>query len=656
MRTNRWRTRAFVLAIAIAGPATAEIVSNCSFPVDSVESCGVAPSGCWIESLDINLPWHVPPPPEASNTKKYRAFCSPANASNGQDGNWYSYAIYLPPGYSLPENANIEYPVVYWLHGTLDEPLEWFGRGTNIATAVNKRTLQRKMRPTIYVFPYGGVYTDTGPFDWVDQWTDGFEPDDHPGCDPDKPGRCLRADTAFEELIAHVESNYRAISDPSGRGIQGFSRGGGYAVQRGFRPKGGVYGFSSVVGLSPGMYWEAAHFEEDAEFLARDYADQYPDDKDRPMEVMLKHGDLDLDQSAIPTLEFSEFLLNGLQGNDDPISHSIEHVVPRCGEERLYAPPCSPSEQPPILGHDQPRMKNLRGDEVMAFHQAAFSSKLSPSEIANLDSHRLPCADLLSFSTDAAPILGVNDGYLAGDWNGDGCSTIGVVHNGDVYIDDDFDQFIDNTAEVGRPGVRFFSIDWFDGGDDKIGTAKFETAACPKGWEIRFWTADRDGDGHDAKDEPYFCFEDAPEDTDFLVGDFDGDWRDDVAYRDENDFYWTPYLASGHDGTIAGTTRYGKKTGEDQYAAGRWFHSQPSTALGIRRDAELLLNKNLDGGHDLEFEFGGPNEDQYLFGDWDGDGRTNVASRRCNLLFLDVDFDTAHEYQFSLGWGTPGDC
>jgi len=664
MKTKNITRVAVVLAalLAVAGLApAAEIVSNCSEAITQVGSCSMAPADCWIETHEQNLPWLVSPPETASNSKTYRAFCSTSNASNGNDGNWYSYAIYLPPGYDMPDNSDIEYPVVYWLHGTLDDPLGWFGRGTNVATAVNKRILQRKMTPTIYVFPYGGVYKAQGEFNWIDQWTDGYLPDDHPGCDPDDPDLCFRADTAFDELMRHVETHYRVIPESAARGIQGFSRGGGYAVQRGFRPFEGEYQFDSIVGLSPGMYWESSHFEIDAKYLAADYASVFPVDEDRSLNLMLKYGDLDLDQSAIPALEFSEFLLGDLTARrrsglgGEPISHSVEHVLPECGEERAYPPPCSPSEQPPVLAHDQPRMKNLRGDEVMRFHQAAFQG-LSTEQLDLINSHRLPCAEKLGFITDPAVINGVNEAYFVGDWDGDGCESVSVVHNGTVYTENDFDSSWDGSAVVGRTDVEYMGIDWFDTGEDKLATADYDTGDCPKSWEIRFWVEDRDGDGHDEKDEPFFCFEDAPEDTDFVVGDFDGDWRDDIAYRKKNDFFWTPFLASGHDGTITGSTRFGKKTGEDQYAAGKWIAGQESAALAIRRGNSLLLNGDLDGAHDFDFVFGGKKEDQYLFGDWDGDGLKNVAARRCNQFLLDVSFDGKHDYQFYYGWGTPGDC
>ena len=630
--------------------AAQEIETNCSPPITHVNSCDVAPSDCWIETDLENHPWLVDATPGTQDPTTYRAFCSAANASNGNAGHWFSYGIYLPPGYELPENQDVYYPVVYWMMGSLSEIEDYSGRGTNVAKLVHKRVVQRSIRPTIYVFPYGGVDSSESGLDWIDQWTDG-DPDGKPGCDPARPDVCFKADSAFDELAGHIESNYRVIPDSQARGIQGFSRGGGFAVQRAFRPIDGNYVFGSLAGISAARYWERARFDPDAEALAIDFAGTFPIDSQRPLQLMLKHGDLGADISAEPTAAFS-FFLDSLS---QPYSHDYEPVVPACGEEREHAPPCGPNDQPPIQGHDQPRMNEIRGDDIIAFHQKAFA-KLPTDTLDLLDSHQLPCAAQMPFVTDEPPRFAPNDQYFVGDFNGDGCDSIAVHHDGFIVYDNDFDDVPEGQAYIGHPSATYFSVDWFDDGQDHLGYARWDTGSCSDRWEIRLYTDDRDGDGHDSgKDEPFFCFDAAPRETEFLVGDFDGDLKDDIAFREDNELFWTPFLASGHDGRLSGSTKFRTKT-EDQYGVGRFFYGQQTSSLAIRRDNQYLLNGDLDGEHDFDFRFGGQSEDQYLFGDWNGDGLTNVAIRRCNQFFLDVNFDSLHEHQYYFGWGTPGTC
>ena len=653
-----------VLVAIIAGLGTSvaqEFETNCVQPITTVESCSVTPEACWIETDAAFEPWLVTPTKLSKNPKTYRAFCSEANATPGTDGHWYSYAIYLPPGYDLPENEHVKYPVVYWFSGRLSELDGYDGRGTNVAQLVDKRIFQRKIRPVIYVFPYGGVDTSTGPWDWIDQWTDGDPDDVTPGCKPDAPEICFRADSAFDELMAHVEANYRVLTGPKARTIQGFSRGGGYALQRVFRRVDGDFLFGAVAGMSAAANWEGSRFEPNAEDLAVLYANDYPNADHRPIQIMLKHGDLLEDGSGLATANYSDYLEGVMLDSPwidpgvDPIAHSIEEVVPACGEEEGYPPPCGPGDQPPVLGHQQGRMLELRGNEVIAFHQASFE-RLSDDQKADLDSHRLPCALDLPFETEEPNREGFNESYFVGDWDGDGCDSVAIRHDGRVLIDNGWDDRAEDEIEWGPDGVQYFGIDWLDEGEDDFGYARYDTQGCSSSWEIRLYTKDRHSDGHDEKDEPFFCFDAAPRNTSFLIGDFDGDWRDDIGFFDDNEFHWTPFLKSGYTGLVTGTTSFGGGDAEDQYTTGRWVPVQETYGLATRRDDQLLLNTGLDGEADIFFQIGGgDSEDQYLFGDWDGDGVTNVGLRRCNLLLLDVDYDPALEFQYYFGWGTD-DC
>jgi len=99
----------------------------------------------------------------------------------------------------------------------------------------------------------------------------------------------------------------------------------------------------------------------------------------------------------------------------------------------------------------------------------------------------------------------------------------------------------------------------------------------------------------------------------------------------------------------------------------------PHAGLGVRRKDGLpenihrrfLLNYNFDGGHNLSYDYGDGlktddmnpgSDDEYLFGDWDGDGRTDVGVRGCAVVELDGenlspsgDLGGNSEASFSIG-------
>jgi len=110
-----------------------------------------------------------------------------------------SYYIYLPPGYEAGEKR---YPVVYWFHGAYGRPYS--------ATPIVKRldaAIRAGEAPEMIVV---SCFDPTG----LSMWTDS------------KDGRLPMEMILTEELIPHIDGNYRTISDRSGRGIEGFSMGG----------------------------------------------------------------------------------------------------------------------------------------------------------------------------------------------------------------------------------------------------------------------------------------------------------------------------------------------------------------------------------------------------------------------------------------------
>ncbi len=136
-----------------------------------------------------------------------KAFTTPGRG-NLQDGEYLSkamnravrYKMYTPPGY---EDGKQRYPVVYNLHGAGggSPDRQWDRTHKVIVDAMDNA----RVRPMIYVFVDGLGST---------MWADTFD------------GKRLAATTFINELIPHVDANYRTIATKEGRAIDGFSMGG----------------------------------------------------------------------------------------------------------------------------------------------------------------------------------------------------------------------------------------------------------------------------------------------------------------------------------------------------------------------------------------------------------------------------------------------
>ncbi|MEW4491025.1 alpha/beta fold hydrolase [Thalassoglobus sp. JC818] len=119
-----------------------------------------------------------------------------------------SYVIYLPPSYD--EQPEKKFPVVYWLHG--------IGGSQQGLPAMSQRMTEaieaEKMQATIVVYVNGMVRSS-----FVDS----------------KDGQVPVETVAIQELIPHIDANYRTIATRNGRMIEGFSMGGAGAAKWAFR-------------------------------------------------------------------------------------------------------------------------------------------------------------------------------------------------------------------------------------------------------------------------------------------------------------------------------------------------------------------------------------------------------------------------------------
>jgi enterochelin esterase-like enzyme len=119
-----------------------------------------------------------------------------------------SYMIYLPDAYE--KDRFTRFPVVYWMHGKGggQQGLPGFARGFNEAIDAGK------CPPMIVVYPNGlplGGYTNS----------------------PD--GRQPVESMIIQDLIPHIDANFRTLPEREGRMIEGFSMGGSGAAKFGFK-------------------------------------------------------------------------------------------------------------------------------------------------------------------------------------------------------------------------------------------------------------------------------------------------------------------------------------------------------------------------------------------------------------------------------------
>ncbi|MEM6399161.1 MAG: hypothetical protein AAF757_02855 [Cyanobacteria bacterium P01_D01_bin.116] len=87
----------------------------------------------------------------------------------------------------------------------------------------------------------------------------------------------------------------------------------------------------------------------------------------------------------------------------------------------------------------------------------------------------------------------------------------------------------------------------------------------------------------------------------------------------------------------------------NEYLVGDW-NGDGRDNIAVRRGNRILMDTNFDGLHNIEQSYGsGNSEDEYLVGDWNGDGRDNIAVRRGNRILMDTNFDGLHDIEQFYG-------
>jgi hypothetical protein len=113
------------------------------------------------------------------------------------------------------------------------------------------------------------------------------------------------------------------------------------------------------------------------------------------------------------------------------------------------------------------------------------------------------------------------DQPVAGDFNGDGVSTLGIFNNGswrlDVNGDGEFTEEVDSYFEFGKPGDIAVVGDFNGDGLDEV--------AVVRGSDLIV-----DSNGNGAWDVTDSVFKIEGEGSNVVVGDFDGDSIDEAAF------------------------------------------------------------------------------------------------------------------------------
>lgn len=106
---------------------------------------------------------------------------------------------------------------------------------------------------------------------------------------------------------------------------------------------------------------------------------------------------------------------------------------------------------------------------------------------------------------------------------------------------------------------------------------------------------------------------------------------------------------------IVSIQSYGSGTGADEYLVGDW-NGDGYDNIAMRIGNTIYFDTTFDGDHDFILSFENGNDaDQYLVGDWDGNGDDNIAIRIGNVIIMDYDFDGLEDARQGYGIGNQAD-
>ncbi len=160
-----------------------------------------------IQDSDPDTAW-VYPDKSVPSFATYQVYPTP---ERGRD-TYGSFMLYLPEEY---KNTSNRYPVIYYLHGGNGNQRE----GKWLMNEIDKAIKAQKMQPVII------VSMQALPIGWY--------------CNANVGAKDVISgpveDVLIKDLIPYIDTHYRTIAKPSGRGLEGWSMGGFGAIRLAFK-------------------------------------------------------------------------------------------------------------------------------------------------------------------------------------------------------------------------------------------------------------------------------------------------------------------------------------------------------------------------------------------------------------------------------------
>src|SRR5258706_76381 len=114
---------------------------------------------------------------------------------------------------------------------------------------------------------------------------------------------------------------------------------------------------------------------------------------------------------------------------------------------------------------------------------------------------------------------------------------------------------------------------------------------------------------------------------------------------------WELSVRRSHLPSVAGVRTNQECMMEDQYLVGDWDGDGKNT-LAVRRGNQVIFQAHIGDGSGTQGGFGEWNaEDEYLVGDWDGDGKDTLAVRRGNQVIFQAHIGDGSGTQVGFGDG-----
>ncbi len=249
-----------------------------------------------------------------------------------------SYHLYTPSDYQ--KDPTKRFPVVYWLHGSGGG----LGGIPQLAKHFDDAIESGKTPPFLVVFVNGmpnGMYVD---------WKDGSVPMEQ---------------VIVQDLIPHIDKEFRTVADRNGRLLDGFSMGGYGSARLGFKyPE--LFGAMSIVGAGP-MQANLLNAPRAGRARAQEVLNRvYGGDPDyflavSPVKLAEKNAEKVAKGSQVRMVIGADD--NTLPANEEFHKHLESLKVPHTWKVL------------PGIGHDPMGVLRAMGDWNWEFYRAAFAGK-----------------------------------------------------------------------------------------------------------------------------------------------------------------------------------------------------------------------------------------------------------------------------------------